>query len=166
MGNAQVMTAKVAWDNACYWGITARLFFQRRLRQPEFIASIDPLMRRFFVLHARMQQFLKAWYTADGATSYEAAAPNVVDVGFLRHLQASLGDPIMNDEELRRRLDDNYALLEAFARTWQAIATEHHPALARVVPTTGDLLDVGNLELRALADETSHHNRRVVPAEA
>ena len=22
MGNAQVMTAKVAWDNACYWAIT------------------------------------------------------------------------------------------------------------------------------------------------
>ena len=31
MGNAQVMTAKVAWDNACYWAITALLFFQRRL---------------------------------------------------------------------------------------------------------------------------------------
>ena len=29
MGNAQVMTAKVAWDNACYWAITALLFFQR-----------------------------------------------------------------------------------------------------------------------------------------
>ena len=59
MGNAQVMTAKVAWDNACYWAITALLFFQRRLRQPEFMASIEPLMRRFFVLHARMQQFLQ-----------------------------------------------------------------------------------------------------------
>ena len=65
MGNAQVMTAKVAWDNACYWAITALLFFQRRLRQPEFMASIDPLMRRFFVLHARMQQFLRAWDDAD-----------------------------------------------------------------------------------------------------
>ena len=61
MGNAQVMTAKVSWDNACYWAITALLFFQRRLRQPEFIASIEPLMRRFFVLHARMQQFFSAW---------------------------------------------------------------------------------------------------------
>ena len=37
-----------------------------------------------------MQQFLRAWYTADTATVYAAAAPNVVDVGFLRHLQASL----------------------------------------------------------------------------
>ncbi len=61
MGNAQVMTAKVAWDNACYWAITALLFFQRRLTEPEFIASIDPLMRRFFVLHARMQAFFRAW---------------------------------------------------------------------------------------------------------
>ena len=58
MGNAQVMTAKVAWDNACYWAITALLFFQRRLAQPEFMATIDPLMRRFFVLHARMQRVL------------------------------------------------------------------------------------------------------------
>ena len=37
MGNAQVMTAKVAWDNACYWAITALLFFQRKYTQPEFI---------------------------------------------------------------------------------------------------------------------------------
>ena len=43
MGNAQVMTAKVAWDNAAYWSVTALLFFQRRFRRPEFMASIDPL---------------------------------------------------------------------------------------------------------------------------
>ena len=43
MGNAQVMTAKVAWDNACYWCVTALLYFQRRFTQPEFMRSIDPL---------------------------------------------------------------------------------------------------------------------------
>ena len=148
MGNAQVMTAKVAWDNACYWGITALLFFQRRLRRPEFIASIDPLMRRFFVLHARMQQFLKAWYIADAATVYEASAPNVVDVDFLKRLQADLGNPIIDDEALRRKLEENYALLEAFARTWQSIATGRHPELPRFVATTGELLDVGALRLK------------------
>ena len=61
MGNAQVMTAKAAWDNACYWAITALLYFQRRLTQPEFMATIDPLMKRFFVLHARMQVFFRIW---------------------------------------------------------------------------------------------------------
>ena len=147
MGNAQVMIAKVAWDNACYWAITAQLFFQRRLRQPEFIASIEPLMRRFFVLHARMQQFLKAWSIADAGTVYETAAANVVDVEFLRRWQASLGDPLMDDKALRARLEENYPRLEAFARTWQAIALERHPSLRRVVDEGGAVLDVGCLRM-------------------
>ena len=150
MGNAQVMTAKIAWDNASYWAFTALLFFQRRLRRPEFIASIEPLMRRFFVLHARMQQFLKAWYVADAGTTYESAAPNVVDVDFLREWQEALVGPIMEDAALRTRLEENHARLEAFARTWQAIAAERYPSLGRFVAASVDaapLLDVGCLRL-------------------
>jgi flavin-dependent dehydrogenase len=148
MGNAQVMTAKVAWDNACYWAINALLFFQRRLREPAFMASIDSVMRRFFLLHARMQQFLRAWYEADAAAVYGFDTPNVVDVDWLRHLQASLGDPMMDDEPLRRRLEGNFARLEAFARTWQAIALERHPSLRRIVDEgAGPPVDVGSLRL-------------------
>ena len=151
MGNAQVMTAKVAWDNACYWAINALLFFQRRLREPEFMASIDPLMRRFFLLHARMQQFLRAWYEADRGTAYGYESPNVVDVEYLRVLQSSLGDSMMPDEPLRQRLTSNFALLEAFARTWQSIALERHPGLRRIVDEGGDHLDVGCLKLTPVA---------------
>jgi hypothetical protein len=151
MGNAQVMTAKVSWDNACYWAITALLYFQRRLRQPEFVESIDPLMRRFFVLHARMQQFFKAWDRADTSV-YSHAATSVIHVDFLRRLQAELGDGVIDDEALRRRLTANYALLEKFARTWQAIAVEQAPELARVGPARpsgeeGTMLDVSALRL-------------------
>jgi flavin-dependent dehydrogenase len=155
MGNAQVMTAKVAWDNACYWAISALLFFQQRLRRPEFMTSIDPLMRRFSVLHARMQQFLRAWDRADAGSVYMLAAANVVDVDFLRRLQAGLGDPMMDDEALRERLDANFALLERFARTWQSVAVERNPALGASVPTEsgecGALLDVGSLRLTPAA---------------
>jgi flavin-dependent dehydrogenase len=153
MGNAQVMTAKVSWDNACYWAITALLFFQQRLRQPEFIASIDPLMRRFFVLHARMQQFFKAWYVADEGSVYAQASPNIVDVPFLRQWQASLGDSIVDDDVLRARLEENYTKLEAFARTWQGFAAERHGTLARFVAAApGDpaMLDVAPLRLMPL----------------
>jgi flavin-dependent dehydrogenase len=152
MGNAQVMTAKVAWDNACYWAINALLFFQRRLRQPEFMASIDPLMRRFFLLHARMQQFLRAWYEADQGSAYGYETPNVVDVEYLRTLQSSLGDPLIDDAALRARLEANFALLEAFARSWQAIALERHAGLHRIVDG-GPILDVGCLKLRPVAVE-------------
>lgn len=133
MGNAQVMTAKISWDNACYWAISALLFFQQRYRRPEFIASIDPLMRRFFVLHARMQSFLREWDRVDTGTRYAGSAHNIVSIDFLRRLQAELGDPMMDDESLRRRLEHNYALLERFARSWQGIAAERYPEIARFV---------------------------------
>jgi len=133
MGNAQVMTAKVSWDNATYWAITALLFFQQRYRRPEFIASIDTMLRKFFVLHTRMQALFRAWNAADDNGVSSHAAANIVDVDFLRRLQADLAIPLMDDEALRARLDANLALLEAFARTWQRIAAEHHPSLARFV---------------------------------
>jgi len=152
MGNAQVMTAKVAWDNACYWAITALLYFQRRYRQPEFIASIENLMRRFFVLHARMQQFLKAWNDID-TRDYGAGFSSVVTADWLRRLQAELGGPLLDDEALRARLHTNFALLEQFARELQAIArTEHgdRQELNRLllpVETKGDEIDIEPLRV-------------------
>jgi flavin-dependent dehydrogenase len=148
MGNAQVMTAKVSWDNACYWAITALLFFQQRYRQPEFLASIDTLLRRFFVLHARMQMFFRAWHLADDR-AYAHTAVNVVDVDFLRTLQADLAVPPLNDADLRARLHTNFALLEAFARAWQAVAAADHPSIARFVSPGHDEhpLDVSALRV-------------------
>jgi flavin-dependent dehydrogenase len=136
MGNAQVMTAKVAWDNACYWAITALLFFQRRYRRPEFIASLENLMRRFFVLHARMQQFLKVWSDIDGRP-YERGCASVVDAEWLRRLQAELGNDPMDDEALRARLLTNFVTLEAFASALRQMAIDDHPGrseLARFLP--------------------------------
>jgi hypothetical protein len=152
MGNAQVMTAKVAWDNACYWAITALLYFQRRYRRPEFMASIDHLMRRFFVLHARMQQFLKAWNAID-ARSYGAGFASVVTAEWLRRLQADLDGPPQEDDALRARLQTNFALLEQFARELQAIARMEHrdrPDLNRVLLPAGaggDEMDIEPLRV-------------------
>lgn len=132
MGNAPVMAAKISWDNAAYWSVTALLFFQRRLRQPEFMASVDPLLRRFFVLHARMQQLFNAW----GATvrgAYGQARINVLDVARLQRLQAALDDPPMSDDALRARLDENYAWLESMASAWLQIASADDPSLTRFV---------------------------------
>ena len=146
MGNAQVMTAKVAWDNACYWAMTALLFFQRRLVQPGFMSSIDPLMKRFFVLHARMQRFLRAWDRIDEA-DYAGLAANVVQVPWLRRLQASLADPAIDDESLRQRLAHNFSVLEGFASAWETIALERYPTLEPVFsdgakPAPADIADL------------------------
>jgi flavin-dependent dehydrogenase len=132
MGNAQVMTAKAAWDNASYWAVSALLYFQHRYTRPEFMLSIDSLMRRFFVLHARMQQFLRAWDLAD-ASAYSDGFANVVGMAELGELQAGLEGPIMDDEPLRARLEENLAFLERLAYTWQTFALDRSPGLARSV---------------------------------
>ena len=46
MGNAQVMSAKILWDNACYWAIPALIFFRRKFTDPVFLKAIDPLMQQ------------------------------------------------------------------------------------------------------------------------
>lgn len=151
MGNAQVMTLKASWDNACYWAITATLFFQRRLRDAEFMTSIEPLMRRFVVLHARMQSLLRAWDVADGSV-YADAWANVLSVDFLRTLQAELDTPKLDDEGLRRRLDRNYQTLERFAGAIQALAAKTAPELGRYVaaPDPRELPDISPLTFTPL----------------
>jgi flavin-dependent dehydrogenase len=148
MGNAQVMTAKAAWDNGAYWAIPAPLYFQRRYTNLAFMESIDTLMRRFFVLHARLQQLFHAWDLAD-QPQYEDAAANVISVDDLRRLQGSLTPAPMDDESLRRLLEENLTLLEAFARSWQALASERNPALPRYVDANdGPRLDITPLVLQ------------------
>ena len=151
MGNAQVMTAKAAWDNACYWGVTALLYFQRRYREPAFLASIDPLMRRFMVLHARMQACLRAWDLAD-SNQYAERYMSILEVPFLEALQGSLAAARMEDEALRLKLDENLRLLERFARTLQGMAARHDAGLSRfVTPVPGEKpLDLGGLRLDPL----------------
>jgi flavin-dependent dehydrogenase len=169
MGTAQVMTAKVSWDNACYWAINALLFFQRRYCRPEFIEAIEPMMRRFFVLHARMQAFFREWDRLDTGARYASSMHNIVDVDYLRRLQASVGDPMMEDAALQERLNDNYALLERFAWTWQAVAAERYPDIARFVSAPrGDetALDVSLLRPeRVESGERAQYDCGVVAAE-
>jgi flavin-dependent dehydrogenase len=132
MGNAQVMTMKAAWDNGSYWAIPALLFFQNRLVDPDFMSSIDPLMKRYFVLHARIQMLLHEWNDKDAARYGEGWA-NIIAVGPLRRLQAELADPAMDDDALRARLDSNLGLLERFAQAIQELALHTDPSLGRFV---------------------------------
>jgi flavin-dependent dehydrogenase len=146
MGNAQVMTAKAAWDNATYWAVTGVLFFQRRFVDLEFLRSIDSLMKRFFVLHARLQVFFRTWDERD-TSRYAAGHADVIRVPELRALQAALAAPKMDDVTLRTTLEANVVLLERLAKAWQRAAAADHPDLARLVPVDDDqdALDIADL---------------------
>jgi flavin-dependent dehydrogenase len=122
MGHARVMTTKVAWDNACYWGVTALLFYQRKYRDLAFLQSIERQMLRFFVLHTRMQQYLRDWHLREPSRLANGFA-NVIDVDFLRRLQDSL-DAEHDEASLRRQIDENLTLLERFAQVIKSMADQ------------------------------------------
>lgn len=121
MGNAQVMTVKVAWDNACYWGITAPLYFQRKFRDLEFMRGLEPMLYRFFLLHGRMQRRLRTWNDTDAADAYAQGFVDFLDVPWLRALQGGLDDQL-DAETLSARLHDNLAALERFAEVLMRMA--------------------------------------------
>jgi hypothetical protein len=56
-----------------------------------------------------------------------------VDVGWLRALQSSLDEPMMDDDALRATLTANFEMLENFARGWQAHASERYPGMTTFV---------------------------------
>ena len=150
MGHAQVMTWKIAWDNACYWGITSLLFYQGRLVDVAFMASIEPLMRRFFVLHARMQVFFRSWSEID-SRQFGPGMTSVVAHARLRELQAELGGPRVDDDALRARLEANFSWLERFAAAWRDAAVDATgDGVARLVPVGAvDPIDIDVLRLDA-----------------
>ncbi len=113
MGNAQVMTVKVAWDNACYWAISALLFFRRKYRDMAYMQQLEGLLTRFFFLHARMQARLKHWSDADQA-SYGYQQMSLLDMPYLHRIQGELADDI-DDATLTARLHANFAELERYA---------------------------------------------------
>jgi hypothetical protein len=115
------------------------------------MATIDPLLRRFFVLHARMQQLFRAWGHADHSV-YGHSSASVLDVDRLRQLQGSLDGPPMDDDALRERLTRNYAWLESMASAWQQLAAEHDPRLGRFIAPagTGEAFSTDHVDLTPL----------------
>jgi hypothetical protein len=79
-----------------------------------------------------MQMLLHEWNEKDTA-QYGEGWTNVIALEPLRRLQAELGGPPLDDACLRRKLEENLALIERFAQAIQARAADTDPGLARYV---------------------------------
>jgi hypothetical protein len=114
-------------------------------------------MKRFFILHARMQVLLRTWDQRDTAR-YARGFTNVVALEDLRRLQAALDAPAMSDDELRATLHANFELLERFADALQRLAAEVDPALGRFVGASAGpdgYFDIGPITLARIPLEGS-----------
>lgn len=114
MGNAQVMIAKVVWDWACYWGVTALLFFHNnKLFDITWATSMREELRRFNLLYTDMQRFFQQLGDAAPTPQLDQFV-NILSFSFMQELYYGLNAGL-DDEALKQQVRDNIALLETIA---------------------------------------------------
>ena len=124
-GDARVMTAKVLWDYAYYWGILCPIAIGGRLTDVALFADLSPELAGAESLNARMQEFFRTWHNA----SPSAAVPRWMDqqdLDWFAQLNAQLHDRL-DDTQIRTRLREHIRLLHALASTLTTAAMRETP---------------------------------------
>jgi flavin-dependent dehydrogenase len=125
--DARVMTAKVLWDYAYYWGVLCPLVIGGRLDDFALFADLSTELSATESLNLRMQEFFRAWHRAGPARS----VPQWMDqreLAWFAQLNARLGEQL-DDRMIRGRLRGNVELLHALAATLAADARRGSPGL-------------------------------------
>ena len=114
MGNPKVMVAKVIWDTIIYWAVPGLLFFHDKFRRlgesPQAFANLQ----RTWMLHTRVQQFLREWHELDNEPAADAFADPYSLLDFIVDLHNGMAAGLP-DDELEQQFTANVVLLEQVA---------------------------------------------------
>ncbi|MFC4127908.1 NAD(P)/FAD-dependent oxidoreductase [Nocardia rhizosphaerae] len=114
MGNAQVMTSKVIWDTAFYWGVFGLLFFQDKFRfigsRPEIAAGLA----RLTDISNRMQAFFREWESIDESRLERGFVDLYAPLNFMVELHTGMADEL-GDAEFEERFAANIRRFEQLA---------------------------------------------------
>lgn len=114
MGNPLVMTSKVIWDTAFYWGVFGTLFFADRLRSATTMPSVVENLNEFTALSNRMQSFFREWARVDTSSVGGDFVDLYTSLNFMRELHESLGDDL-DDNAFAARFADHVSLFRQLA---------------------------------------------------
>jgi hypothetical protein len=113
MGNPQLMTTKVVWDFAIYWGFLTLQFLGGRLCDLDLLERAGNILQRVNHLNARVQAFFREWDSL-GQEACEPAFIDVMDVEIMRRFHYQLRDKLPGDV-LLVRFAENLKLCESLA---------------------------------------------------
>lgn len=116
MGTPAVMSAKVVWDIAFYWGFIGLLYmndrFVRIADDPEFVPQLEGLI----ALSNRVQRFFREWAALEGRGEAENATVPFMDLyaplNFMVSLHTAMVEPSSN---FGAQFDTNARLLHQIA---------------------------------------------------
>jgi len=122
MGNPQVMAAKIAFDNAFYWGWAVLAFQNGRLCDVDFMESFHDEVLRSVSLQGRVEEFFREWHASESPPVEPGQYIDQFDIKTLWAIYTTLIRPIDGDV-LQRRMSQNLDRLEAMAEVMFRRAT-------------------------------------------
>ncbi len=128
-GNPRVMSVKYVWDYSLYWGFPALLYFNGKLTDPRFFATVNDSVETIRGMNQRMQEILRRWDASDTGEDVEPVFVNQNEIAILMQLNA----------ELRDRLDDT-ALEARFLRNVRILGDLFQEIVSRVESFAPDVL--------------------------
>lgn len=114
MGNSAVMTSKVIWDTAFYWGVFGTLFFSDRLRSATSMPSVVENLNEFTDLSNRMQAFFREWALVETSAPGGDFVDLYTPLNFMVSLHESMGEPV-DDTEFATRFANHLTLFRQLA---------------------------------------------------
>ncbi|MHA3024312.1 lycopene cyclase family protein [Mycobacterium sp. BMJ-28] len=114
MGNAQVMSSKVIWDTAFYWGVFGLLFFQEKFQTAATTPSIAANLGRLTQISNRVQQFFREWSAIDDSDLHPQFVDLYAPLNFMVRLHTGMADEL-SSAEFETRFTENTRLFGQLA---------------------------------------------------
>jgi alkylhalidase len=114
MGDPLVMTSKVVWDTAFYWGLFGLIFFHDLFRSAGTDPSLLSDLRKLTDLSNRMQSFFREWSHIEGRVANGDYVDLYSSLNFMVELHHGMVDA-RGDVVLADHLSHNCELLHAVA---------------------------------------------------
>lgn len=127
-GNARVMSAKVLWDYAYYWGVLCPLVIGDRIADLALFSDLSVEMVAAESLNLRVQALFRDWH-ASGLARTAPAWMDQQQLAWFARLNARLRDHL-DDAAIRARVRENIELLHALAGALAEAAARDAPQLA------------------------------------
>lgn len=112
MGTPTVMSAKVVWDVAFYWGFVGLLYMNGRFTSVADDPGVVPYLDGLIALSNRIQRFFREWAAVEGGTSSVPFVDLYSPLNFMVALHTAMMEPSPN---FAGQFDANARLLRQVA---------------------------------------------------
>jgi flavin-dependent dehydrogenase len=125
MGNPRVMTTKIIWDTAFYWGVFGLLYFHDTFLRLTDSPAVAANLSRLTILSNRVQAFFREWHMLDQPAASDTFVDMYKPLDFMVKLHTGMIAELSN-AQLETQFAVNVRLFERLAGQIISTVIEAH----------------------------------------